>query len=334
MRRKLLCFLLMAAFLVPLSSCQKPRTKQTATGFYFNTVVNMTIYWKDDAPLKAALKQCAYYENLLSKTVEGSDVWRLNHAGGERVAVDQETRAILEKALEYSRVSEGGFDITIEPCVALWDFTGENKGELPDPAALAAAAQRVDYRLIDIDGEGVKLGVDQTIDLGSIAKGYITGRIAALLKGMGVESGLLNFGGNVQAIGDKPDGSPWNVGIQDPRQPTGKGLAVMPTTDSAVVTSGIYERGFDLDGVRYHHLLDTSTGMPIRNDLAGVSVFTEDSFDGDALSTVLFALGREKGLALAEALDGVEALFVTPEDEIFYTPGVEGKIMLLESVKE
>lgn len=335
MRKRLLPLLLVSALLLPaLNGCKRQLPKQSITGFYFDTVVTMTIYWKDDAPLKAAQEKCAYYENLLSKTVEGSDVWRLNHTEGERIQVDDETRAIIEKSLEYGALSQGGFDITIAPCVDLWDFTGENAGKLPDPDALAAAAELVDYTQVDVNDDGVKLGPGQSIDLGAIAKGYIAGRISDLLKEKGVESGLLNFGGNVQTIGNKPDGTPWNVGVQDPRSATGESIAVMPVTDGAVVTSGIYERGFDLDGVRYHHLLDPATGMPIQNDLAGVTIFVDDSFDGDALSTTLFALGEEKGLALAEELDGVEAMFVTREDRVSYTSGLEGKIKLIESAKE
>ncbi len=335
MRKKVLPLLLALAHLLPaLSGCGRQLPRQSVTGFYFDTVINMTIYWADNAPLKAAMEKCAYYENLLSKTVEGSDVWRLNHAGGARVAVDGETRAIIEKALEYGAVSKGGFDITIAPCVDLWDFTGENVGKLPDPAALAAAAKLVDYTLVDVNDDGIRLGPGQSIDLGAIAKGYITGRISDLLKEQGVKSGLLNFGGNIQTIGNKLDGMPWNVGVQDPRAPTGKSLAVMPVTDGAVVTSGIYERGFDLDGVRYHHLLDPATGMPFQNGLAGVTIFVDDSFDGDALSTTLFALGGEEGLALAEELPGVEAVFVTRDDRVSYTSGLEGKIKLLESAKE
>lgn len=336
MRKRLLsCALAAALLLTMLAGCAEPkRTKQTVTGFYFDTVVNLTIYWKDDAPLTEALQKCAYYESILSKTVEGSDVWNINHANGERVQVSEDTRDIIEKALEYSRLSNGAFDITIEPCVALWDFTDKNKAVLPDEAALAAAAAKVDYTQVDVNDDGVKLGLGQTIDLGAIAKGYIADRISDLLKEKGIKSGLLNFGGNVQTIGNKPDGTPWNVGIQDPRGAQSDSIAVMPTTDAAVVTSGIYERGFDIDGVRYHHLLDTSTGWPIQNDLAGVSIFVSDSFDGDALSTTLFALGEQGGLALTEKLEGVEAMFITREDNISYTQGLEGKIVLLNTAKE
>lgn len=332
MKKRFSSLLLVAALLLlALTGCkqEEPRTKQSITGFYFDTVVTMTVYWPDDAPLKAALEECGYYESILSKTREGSDVWNLNHANGERVKVSADTQDILEKAIEYSKLSEGRFDVTVEPCVALWDFT-EGEAVLPDPAALAAAAATVDYTQIDISDDGVKLGPDQTIDLGAIAKGYIADRISDFLKEQGVESGILNFGGNVQTIGDKADGAQWNVGVQDPKGVRQTSLAVVGVTDGAVVTSGIYERGFDLDGVRYHHLLDPATGMPFQNDLAGVTIFVDDSFDGDALSTTLFALGEEEGRKLIEQLDGVEAVFINRDDQLTYTSGLEGRITLLE----
>lgn len=330
MKKRLSAWCLCAALSLTLSGCApKALPKQSVTGFYFDTVVTMTVYWKDDAPLQAALERCREFERTLSKTVEGSDVWNVNHANGERVPVGEDTRDIIEKALEYSALSDGAFDITVEPCVALWDFTGEGRGVLPDPAELEEAASKVDYRTVDINDEGVRLAPGQTIDLGAIAKGYIVGRVADFLEEQGVKSGFLNFGGNVQTIGVKPDGSPWKIGIQDPGSVTGDSIAVAQLSGGAVVTSGIYERGFDLDGVRYHHLLDPATGWPIQNELAGVSIIAADSFDADALSTTLFALGAEKGLALAEKLDGVEAVFITREDDISYTSGLEGSLTLL-----
>lgn len=327
---RLLLTLFVLLALLPGCAENAVRSKQSAHAFYFDTVINLTIYWKDDKPLQAALKECAYYEQLLSKTVEGSDVWNLNHAQGQWVTVSEITCEIMEKAREYSILSSGRFDVTIAPCAALWDFTNPDRAGLPKADALADAAARVDYTQVEMEENRVRLGAGQTIDLGAIAKGYITDRIADFLKEVGVESGLLNFGGNVQTIGDKPSGEPWSIGIQDPESAQGSPLAAVSATDAAVVTSGIYERGFELEGVRYHHLLDTATGWPIQNDLAGVTVLASASFDGDALSTTLFALGKKDGLALAEELEGVEAVFVTREGALSCTSGLEGTLTLLE----
>lgn len=302
--------------------------KQSRVGFFFDTVITIEAYTDDETILDDALAECQRYDDLLSKTKEGSDVWKINHANGERVAVSQETRDIIEKALEYSDLSDGRFDITIEPCVALWDFTGENVGVLPDEAELAEAASHVDYTKIDINDQGVQLPVGETIDLGAIAKGYITDRIRDFLVDRGVTCGILNFGGNVLVIGSKPDGSDWNIGIQDPDSTTGESIAVVPVRDCAVVTSGIYERGFDLDGVRYHHILDTSTGWPVQNELAGITILAGDAFDADALSTTVFAMGLEEGTAFVESLEGVEAVFITRDEQVSWTSGLNDRLTL------
>lgn len=305
--------------------------KQSRVGYFFDTVITIEAYTDDESILDDAMAECQRYDDLLSKTTEGSDVWKINHANGERVAVSQDTRDIIEKALEYSELSDGRFDITIEPCVALWDFTGENMGVLPDEAALAEAASRVDYTKIDINDQGVQLPAGETIDLGAIAKGYITDRIRDFLVERGVTCGILNFGGNVLVIGSKPDGTDWNIGIQDPDSTTGESIAVVPVHDSAVVTSGIYERGFDLDGVRYHHILDTSTGWPVQNELAGITILAGDAFDADALSTTVFAMGLEEGTAFVESLEGVEAVFITRDEQVSWTSGLNDRLTLLNN---
>lgn len=296
---------------------------KSQVGFYFDTVVTMTVYTEDEELLAQAQRECQRYDQLLSKTAEGSDVWKLNHSQGQRVAVSDETREILEKALEYSRISGGAFDVTIEPCVALWDFSEGSDKTLPDENALAQAAEKVGWQQVDINEEGVLLPEGVTIDLGAIAKGYITDQIANLLRRGGVESGYLNFGGNVVTIGSKPGGEPWNIGVRDPQTPGGQEIVgVVKARDQAVVTSGIYERGFDLDGVRYHHLLDPATGWPVQNELSGVTIVTADAFDADALSTTVFNLGLEKGLDFVEGLENTEAIFVTREEELVWTSGL------------
>jgi len=312
-----------------LGGCQASKAKaaeenkQSRVVFYFDTVVTVTAYTEDADILSEMEAECLRYENLLSKTIEGSDVWNINHAKGERVAVSPETRELIEKALEFSRLSDGRFDISIEPCVALWDFTGENIGVLPDAEELAQAAEKVDWTKIDVNDEGVQIPEGMSIDLGAIAKGYISDRIADFLREGGVESALLNVGGNVRTLGLKPDGSNWRIGIQDPEGVRDQSIVgVVTLGDNAVVTSGIYERGFTLDGVVYHHILDTDTGWSVQNELAGVSIVTQEACTADALSTTVFAMGLEEGSAFIESLEGVDAIFVTREGDISWTSGL------------
>ena len=324
-----LLLLLTACGKVPAPSPAAEVTKQSRVVFYFDTVVTMTVYTADESLLTAAEEECLRYENLLSKTVEGSDVWNINHANGRRVPVSEETRWLLEQALEFSRLSDGKFDITIAPCVDLWDFTGENVGVLPDAEALAEAAAKVDWTKIDINNEGVLLPAGMSIDLGAIAKGYISDRVAQFLMDRGVESGFLNFGGNVRTIGSKPDGSSWRIGIQDPEGVRDQSIVgVVTLIGDSVVTSGIYERGFWVDDVCYHHILDTETGWSVQNELAGISIVAKDACTGDALSTTVFAMGLHDGMAFIESLDGVEAIFVTREGMVTCTSGLASRFTL------
>ena len=324
MKKRLLACLICFALLLTGCASKKPAEKQSRVLFYFDTVVTLSVYTNDKKLLDDVEKECLRYEKLLSKTVEGSDVWNINHAEGKRVPVSEETRGLIMKALEFSRLSNGKFDISVEPCVALWDFTGENMGKLPDAKKLEEAASRVDWTKIDINDDGVQIPADMSIDLGAIAKGYISDKIAQFMAERGVESALLNFGGNVRTLGTKPDGSKWRIGIQDPEGARDQSvIGVVDIEGAAVVTSGIYERGFTVDGVHYHHILDSDTGWSVQNELAGISIVTEEACTADALSTTVFTMGLEEGTAFIESLEGVDAIFVTREGKISHTSGLE-----------
>ncbi len=316
-------FTLVLSIILAGSGCaaQEMPVKRSSTGFYFDTVVTISAYLESDAPLKEALAACEGYERLLSKTIEGSDVWNINHAQGQPVRVSEHTLAILDMSRAVSEACGGTFDITVARAVALWDFTGGSKA-VPDAESVARAAELIDYRKVVVEDDLVTVPAGMEIDLGAVAKGYICDQISYLLKDMGVNDALLNFGGNVIAMGLKPDGSAWTVGIQDPAQPTGAYLlAVRAESHQAVVTSGIYERGFDLDGVRYHHLLDPKTGWPAQNELASVTIFAEQSSMADALSTATFVLGLARGMEFIQNTPDAEALFITRTGEILATEG-------------
>ena len=161
------------------------------------------------------------------------------------------------------------------------------------------------------------------IDPGGIAKGYIADQVKAWLMEKGVRHAILSFGGNVVSIGTKPDGSDWKVGVQDIDRSTGEYMLVTRNSGGSAVTSGIYERGFDLDGIRYHHLLSTETGWPVQNELASVTIISDSSMEGDALSTAAFVLGTEDGIKLIESLEGIEALFIARDRTVTATSGAK-----------
>lgn len=303
------------------SGCVQSVKSVSVTGFYFDTVISITAYCEERV-LQNALASCAQYEKRFSKTISGSDVYRVNHAGGKSVRVGADMLAILETAALVSGASGGAFDISIEPAAALWDFKSETPS-LPDKGALQKAAALCDYTKIRVEGENVTLLEEgMQLDLGGIAKGYISGKIADELRKEGVESALLNFGGNIVVIGSKPNGEAWRIGIKDPADPHGEPLGVLEREGGAVITSGTYERCFTLNGKRYHHILDTKTGMSVENGVAQFTVVHDDPSLADALSTAALALGQEEGLALCEAF-GAQALCVMDNGARFATSGLD-----------
>lgn len=317
-------------FILALSGCQKTREPVSKNGFLLDTVITVTLYDSEDGDiLEGVFDLCAAYEKVFSRTKPESEVYRLNHAGGEAVPVSADVRDVLEKALFYAEKTGGRYDVTICPVVDLWDFTGETPA-LPDPADIERELERVGWRNIVLEGDTVRLENDARIDLGSIAKGYIADRMADYLRDRGVGSAILNLGGNVMTVGGRPDGTPFRVGVQKPFELRNETIGVVEVAGRSVVSSGVYERSFTMDGVLYHHILDTATGYPARNGLAGVSVVSDHSVDGDALSTCLFLLGLEEGMALVEELPGVDAIFLTENGEDYFTSGFNGELRFIK----
>lgn len=302
--------------------------KQAVEGsdFVLNTIAKITIYegGKDpEAIIDGAFDLCRSEERIFSRTVSGSEIDQINQAGGAPVEVSTETAALLKKALDYAVLSDGRFDITIAPVSGLWDFTAEEP-KAPDHEAVAAALTAVDYRGLSVEGTTVTLkNPSAAIDLGGIAKGYIADKCAAYLREQGVTSAIVDLGGNIVTIGQKTDGTDFNIGVQAPFSQSL--AAVVPSRDGAVVTSGVYERFFEEDGVRYHHILDPETGYPADTGLLSVTILTESAVDADALSTTCFLLGLEDGLALAEKLEGVEAIFIDEDRVLHATSGADYK---------
>ena len=215
--------------------------KKSVSGFYMDTIITLTAYTDDEAVLNDALKECGRYDRLLSRTQEDSDVWRINHAEGKPVTVSDDTITILKTALQVSEMSDGAFDVTIAPASTLWDFTS-GAAVLPDADQLKAAAEKVDYTKLSIEGNTVTLPKGMMIDLGGIAKGYAADKVKEYLAGRGVESAILSFGGNIVAIGLKPGSKPWKVGIRDIDGGPADYMLISRNFGGSTVTSGIYER--------------------------------------------------------------------------------------------
>lgn len=281
------------------------------TGHYFDTVNSITADCGDEL-LHACMQLCARYERLLSRTLPESDVWRLNHASGSPIRVSNETHTLLSTSLQMHEASQGVFNIAVGALMELWDFR-QTSPRLPDPVLLRAALEKADLRRMVLDGDSVQLPEDMQIDLGGIAKGYIADRVGDFLRAEGVESALLNFGGNIVAIGQKPDGSPWKIGLQTPGGVWGQDYwAVTELCSGTIVTSGVHERCFELEGKRYHHVLDPRSGYPAESGLVSAIIRGKDSMLADAIATSALILGAHEGAALA-ARFGCAAILIDAE---------------------
>lgn len=284
--------------------------------FLLDTIVTVTLYDTDDQEmLNGCMDICRELDALFSPTKESSDIYRINHAGGHPVEVDSRTAELIQKSLEISELTSGAFDITIAPLVDLWDFKSQTP-RVPSQDQIDETLSLVDYHTVQVDGNTVTLtNPKASIDVGGIAKGYIADRMRDYLLENGCQSAVLDLGGNVYALGKRTDGKSWTIGMRSPFD-TQSQIGALTVSDRSVVTSGPYERYFEVDGKRYHHILDPDTGYPVENGLASVTILSDQSVMGDALSTACFVLGPSKGEQLIQSLDQIGALFITDEGNI------------------
>lgn len=356
-------FLLISVILILASrkqgkmSTTEKQGEYSITGFAFDTVYTITIYHGGDQKvLDACVAICAEYEQIFSRTLESSELYQINQLSKEYEAGNQKTIESLQQekklppyqvledgsleievsehlgqliaaGIRYGEISQGNFDITIEPVSSQWDFTAENP-VLPDSSALEHAMSYVDYHTISLEKQKLHLAKPGTgLDLGGIAKGYIADRLKQYLMEQGVDSALINLGGNILCVGGKPDGSDFRIGIQQPFADRNETIATVAIQGQSVVSSGIYERYFTDQDKIYHHILDPGTGYPRESDLIAVTIISEQSVDGDGLSTTCFGLGLEAGMRLINQTKGVTAAFITRDEKLHYADGFRELLM-------
>nr|WP_162156370.1 FAD:protein FMN transferase [[Eubacterium] cellulosolvens] len=294
------------------------------SGTFFDTVIGIRINdERAEELLDGCFELCEEMESTLSAQKEGSELYRLNHRSEQAVEVSEPLADCIRRGLEFCELSEGAFDITILPVRELWDFeTEDHVSAVPKEEEIKRELERVDYRKVHIDGQTVTFdAADTMIDLGGIAKGYISERLRKYLKGEGCTSAMINLGGNVSALGTKPGGKSWVVGIQKPFSDRGEILTTVEAEDQAVISSGIYERYFRANGQFYHHILDPKTGYPAETDLNQVTIIGGDDTACDALATIGIVLGREKMKELTDRLEmPVEILFTGQNNELEWYP--------------
>ncbi len=284
--------------------------------------------------LKAVEKEAERLENLLSRFIPGSDISKINASSGVKgEGIDRETFVVLSRALGFSVLSQGFFDVTIAPLVDLWNF--KNATFAPRADKISEVLNFVNYRDLVLSGETMSAKLNkagQAIDLGGIAKGYASDMFMEVFKRHGVCCAFSNIGGNVSTLGAKPDGAPWRVGIRHPRE---EGLlGTVETFGEAVVTSGDYERFFiDGAGKRCHHILNPNTGYPAEAGLISVTVVANSAMDADALSTAVFAAGLQKGAEILEKCPWAEAVLADTNMRLFITRGIESRFAPAEGLE-
>lgn len=293
----------------------------TVSGYYFDTY-NVITADADEDLLQEALNSCAIFEHELNRWEEGSDVWLINQNKEQPTKVSDDTVRILRTAEAVREVSCGAFNVLVGDLVNLWNFKNQDP-QLPDPVLLEQEVQEAADSFYSIHGNKASLYGEGSMDLGGIAKGYITDRIADFLRKKGVQHALLNFGGNIVTIGPKEDGTPWTIGLQTPDGERQKDYwAAVTSVDSTVVTSGVYERGFEKNGKWYHHILDPKTGYPVENNLLTVTIVAKDSMMADALATAAFVMGPERGLPMVHKM-GAKAVFLDKAGNVWRSPDLE-----------
>jgi thiamine biosynthesis lipoprotein len=323
---------------ITLAGCSKkveePVEPISQTEFLMGTVCSIKIYDKSSTKvLDKAFKKIAEIENIMSINKDQSQVIDINNAAGENpVKVSDGTMEVLKEGVKFAGLTEGKMDITVGPLVKLWGI-GTEAARVPSKEEIEEKKALISYKnliLNEKDKTAFLRNKGMIIDLGAIAKGYTADQVAKVLQENGVEHAIINLGGNVFAMGKNVTGTPWKVGIQDPFTQRGEIIGLIEVDNKSVVTSGIYERYFEKDGKKYHHILSTSTGYPCDNSIAGVSIISEKSIDGDALSTSVFSMGVEDGMKFINTMPGVEAIFITKDKEVYITPGLKDNFKLTD----
>lgn len=326
MKNWLSAALLSAAFLLTGCSGAPAQEPESATFFAMDTAMDFTVYG-DAALLDEAETLIGSLEEQVSVTDEHSDIYAIDHTGSGSLSGN--AAELMEQALELCRRTGGALDISVYPIVRAWGFT-TGSYQIPDEETIQSLLPLVDYTQIQYDAATgvVTLPEGMEIDLGSVAKGYAGQLAAQMLREHGVQSALLNLGGNVQTVGAKPDGSPWQIGIKDPQGEDA--MMVLSVEDQAVVTSGGYERYFEQDGQTYWHIMDPSTGHPADSGLISVTIVGDEGVVCDGLSTALFVMGLEKAADLWAQSGDFEAVFVTASGEVYITEGLRDHFALTE----
>lgn len=305
-----------------LCGCKDIITDYSKSGFAFDTVIEITVYDNNkehaESVLNSCMDLCNYYDSVFNISNPSSDIYKINISDGKAVKVSDDTIDIIKRSVFYSEISNGIFDITIEPLYELWDFNNSSHEKIPDKDSILNELENVNYKTIELSESDQTVTVPRgvKINLGAIAKGYIADKLKELLTENNIDCALINLGGNILVFGEKPDKRSFNIGIQKPFSNTGEIITTVEANNKSVVTSGIYQRYFEYEGNIYHHIIDPFTGYPADNELASVTIIADSSTDADAYSTICMLLGKEKANDFLKNIGSVSAVLIDKSGNI------------------
>ena len=295
--------------------------ESSAVVFAMDTEMQLKAYGKHaDEAINAAKAEINRLDRLFRRGDSDSEIYRINKKGSYKVFED--TAKLTRRACEIGDMTGGVFDITIAPVMDMWGFYTK-EFRVPDKGEIESVLGRVDHRNVTVSDDTVTVSNGSELDLGGIAKGYLSSRIMEIYTEHGITSGIVSLGGNVQALGTKPEGSNWNIAIMDPTDSAAY-IGSVRIKDKAVITSGGYQRFFERGGKRYHHIIDPSTGYPADSGLSSVTIISEDGTLADGLSTSLYIMGLDKSTKFWYDNGGFDAIFVTDDGKIYITEGLDG----------
>lgn len=304
--------------------------------FAMDTIMTVTAYGKGgDEGIAQVVEEITEMDNTLDPAVRNSEAFKINNAHGGATQVSEGILTMLKKAKEIYADTNGALDLSTYPLSQLWGFIdldveNHEEGNVPSEEQIQEKLKLLGFDSLTIEDQSVSLPSGTEISFGAVAKGYASDTAVETLRSKGIKSAIVSLGGNVQTLGDtKPDGSSWNVAVQDPNDPSGY-LGLLEAGETAIITSGSYERYFEKDGVKYHHILDPKTGRPADTGLVSVTIVCSSGLTADALSTAMFVLGTDKATEYWKAhSDEFQMIMVTTDDQVLYTSGLSDKFTMI-----
>ena len=339
--KKAITFLLAASMLFAFAACSSPQeeqpfhtaqTKYTKELFAMGTSITLTAYGENaETAVEKSANDLLLWQSLWSTRSDDSELSKANHAEGEPTEISDVTANLLRFTLEMSEKTDGRLDPTVQPLMNVWGFTDRNF-KVPTDEELNAAKVLVGYQKVSLEGNTLTMPAGMQLDFGAVAKGYACDLITDDWRAQGITSGLVNLGGNIAVIGKNETDENWKIAVQNPND--NSAIGILNVTDCSVVTSGSYIRYFeDENGNTYGHIMNPATGYPVKGDIKSVTVVGKDSKVCDALATAFYVMGFDGAVEYLQKNGETEAIFVTADDEIYITAGLQSLFDKAENIE-